>query len=126
MFLDLLFSSSRPEEGRYRQLWDSCRRPLPALGAKLWPPVRSVRGPRLRSVYKLKAHVLIATTRTSGRTSPPNTGMPMFVRVTSINPSFLYATTTQRKHSNAARETCQRCCTNFEKNYGDHVAGGLA
>src|SRR5215208_1810023 len=58
------------------------------------PPVRSVRGPLLRSVVELEAHVLIATSRTSGRTSPPNTGIPMFALRMCINPSVLCATTT--------------------------------
>src|SRR5215207_2818799 len=58
------------------------------------PPVRSVRGPLLRSVVELEAHVLIATSRTSVRTSPPNTGIPMFVRWMCINPLVLCATTT--------------------------------
>jgi hypothetical protein len=58
------------------------------------PPVRSVRRPLLRSVVELEAHVLIATSRTSGRTSPPNTGIPMFVIRMCIKPSVLCATTT--------------------------------
>src|SRR5687768_40569 len=84
-----------PWKGRYRPCWDRSRRPWPALSEQSFrPPVRSVRGPLLRSVVELDAHVLIATLRTSGRTSPPNTGLPMFVRRMCINPSVLCATTT--------------------------------
>src|SRR5919106_4187346 len=95
--------------GDYRQLEEPARHPCPqgglsgrpreflALGHPFGEVLlagRSVLGPFLRSVVELEAHVLIATSRTSGRTSPPNTGIPMFVRRMCINPSVLCATTT--------------------------------
>src|SRR5215216_4902178 len=82
-----------PWTGRYSPYRDRSRRPSPALMEQSYrPPVRSVRGPLLRSMVELEAHVLIATSRTSGRTSPPNTGKPMFVRRMCINPLVLCAT----------------------------------
>src|ERR687890_385098 len=95
--------------GGYRQLEEPARHPGPQGGLSGGPrvspalghlfgevlfPGRPVLGPLLRSVVELEAHVLIATSRTSGRTSPPNTGIPMFVRRMCINPSVLCATTT--------------------------------
>src|SRR5215218_6502005 len=106
-----------PWTGRYSPYRDRSRRPSPALMEQSYrPPVRSVRRPLLRSLFELEAHVLIATTRTSGRTSPPNTGIPMFVRVTFINPSVLYATTTQRKHSTLPKWACQHRNSSWRTN----------
>src|SRR5215203_7080234 len=102
-----------PWTGRYSPYRDRSRRPSPALMEQSYrPPVRSVRRPLLRSFVELEAHVLIATSRTSGRTSPPNTGIPMFVRRMCINPSVLCATTTWKTLYPPPR-TCQRSHLTF-------------
>ncbi len=47
----------------------------------------------MRNLCELKAHVLIATARTSGRTSPPKTGIPaMWVTRICICPFSPFAT----------------------------------
>ena len=72
-------------------------------GPRSWCP-----GATLRNLLKLEAHVLIATARTSGRTSPPKTGLPMCVKRMCICPFGPFASLQQPGHSTRPRGRCQQ------------------
>ena len=52
---------------------------LARLSAQNLSPRSDCPGASLRNWFELKTQYLVATSRTSGRTSPPNTGIPVTV-----------------------------------------------